>query len=144
VRLHGSVHGGIVPPTSLKADTGNWKYVLRLLAAATDVRVVGYSLPESDTHVQYLFKAAGVKPTTHLHRFDVIDADPTNVVFHRYEDFVAEGLLREARADARAYLTACRHKAARVTQRGSSELVEFVDLERMHEEFMQTHLRQSV
>ncbi|MEO6326922.1 MAG: SIR2 family protein [Thermoanaerobaculia bacterium] len=66
VKLHGSVHDkSIVPPTWNKAlhpdIKSAWQVAYDLLREATQICIIGYSLPITDAYVHYLFKAAFVE-----------------------------------------------------------------------------------
>lgn len=93
-KLHGSIDAGdIIPPTwnkSLvdKRIISSWKLAFKLLEQANQIRIVGYSLPETDSYVRYLLKAA-VLNAPNLKRIHVICLDPDGTVEHRYREFVA-------------------------------------------------------
>jgi hypothetical protein len=61
----------------------------RLLENANHVRVIGYSLPPTDTAVRYLLKAA-IARAEHLKTFHVLCLDDdNNTIRTRYDDFVS-------------------------------------------------------
>lgn len=91
-KLHGSVDGDdIVPPTWNKSlhehIIKEWECAFNLLSEANHIRILGYSLPESDTYIKYLLKAACSR-TPNLKSLDVICHDPTGAVARRYSDFI--------------------------------------------------------
>jgi hypothetical protein len=92
-KLHGSIDTGeIVPPTwNKRLAQGNilkaWQIAHWLLANANHVRIMGYSLPEADSYIKYLLRAAIVH-NSHLKTFDVLCLDHDGAVRKRYNDFV--------------------------------------------------------
>lgn len=97
-KLHGSIdEGNMVPPTWNKRLTPSiireWKLASRLLSEAKHIRVIGYSLPETDNYLRYLLKTAGAR-ATNWQSFDVLCNDPTGEVRDRYERFVTWSELR--------------------------------------------------
>lgn len=79
VKLHGSVDDDmIVPPTWNKSMAGDidleWKKAYQLLSSANHIRILGYSLPETDSYVRYLLKASTLR-SVNLKSIDVICLD---------------------------------------------------------------------
>ena len=108
-KLHGTVASGkIIPPTWNKglyteiADA--WQLAYRLLSTATQIRIVGYSLPETDSYVKYLLKSA-VTEANNLKQIDVICLDPKGEVKDRYGDFIDFPNYRFAPLDVLSYLS---------------------------------------
>lgn len=94
VKLHGSVDSkDIVPPVwskSLQVGTIRkaWRFAYDLLKGANEIRIIGYSLPDSDSYVRYLLRAA-VIDTPNLKRIDVLCKDNgKKEVEERYRAFV--------------------------------------------------------
>jgi hypothetical protein len=107
-KLHGSIAGSrIVPPTWNKSFhpeiLGTWKLAHRLLSEATHVRVIGYSLPESDAYVRFLLKSAVLR-SERLKSIHVICKDPDGSVERRYRSFVTFPRFRFSGADTLSYL----------------------------------------
>jgi hypothetical protein len=91
-KLHGSVDTRqIIPPTWNKAlgheIIGSWQLARKLLAEANQVRIIGYSLPSTDSYIRYLFRAA-VVDAFNLKRIDVLCMDQSGAIFKRYGDFI--------------------------------------------------------
>lgn len=92
-KLHGSVDTGeIVPPTwNKRLYQGDilkaWQIAHWLLANANHVRIIGYSLPEADSYIQYLLRAAIIH-NPHLKRIDVLCIDHDGEVRKRYDGFI--------------------------------------------------------
>lgn len=91
-KLHGDVGSGrIVPPTWSKGRNRevvpSWRRAYQVLAGATQIRVLGYSLAESDTYVRYLLKTAALQ-SERLKRFDVACLDVDGSVHERFARFV--------------------------------------------------------
>jgi hypothetical protein len=92
VKLHGSVDNQvIIPPTWNKTITPQidkeWETAYRLLSSANHIRIVGYSLPDSDAYVRYLLKA-GILKSENLKRIDVLCKDEDESVRRRYDSFI--------------------------------------------------------
>jgi hypothetical protein len=70
------VDASIVPPVSFKSASGNqssiWETALKRISSANNIIFVGYSMPRTDLHVQYFFKAA-VGPNRDLNKITVFD-----------------------------------------------------------------------
>lgn len=63
VKLHGSADTTtVIPPTWNKTITPHiereWETAYQLLSSANYIRIIGYSLPDSDAYVRYLLKAS--------------------------------------------------------------------------------------
>jgi hypothetical protein len=92
-KLHGSIDTGeIVPPTwNKRLAPGNilkaWQIAHWLLANANHVRIIGYSLPEADSYIKYLLRAAIIH-NPHLKSIDVLCIDHDGDVRKRYDDFI--------------------------------------------------------
>ncbi len=93
-KLHGSIDSDdIVPPIWSKSLTPlsirqSWQVAYELLKAANEIRIIGYSLPESDAYVRYLLRAA-VIDTPNLKRIDVLCKDNGDKeIERRYRGFV--------------------------------------------------------
>jgi hypothetical protein len=82
-KLHGSVDPlTIVPPTWSKGHAPDvreqWKRAWSALSSANEIRILGYSLPTTDSNVRFLLKAA-INATPHLKHVDVICQDDGDV-----------------------------------------------------------------
>ena len=92
-KLHGSIDTDeIVPPTWNKRLTRGdllkaWQIAHWLLENANHVRIIGYSLPEADSYIKYLLRAA-IVGNSHLKTSDVICLDHSGDVQRRYDDFI--------------------------------------------------------
>lgn len=107
-KLHGSVNGDIIAPTANKGYMsdeilGHWKLALKVLTDANHIRMLGYSLPVSDSYIKYLFKAA-ILDCYDLKSFDVICLDPNGDVQRRYNEFIQPGRFKFYAADVSNYL----------------------------------------
>ena len=95
-KIHGSVEDGqIIPPTFNKglflSDLPHaWKFAYELLMKANQIRIIGYSLPQTDAYIKYLLKAA-ISDAMELERIDVICLDPDKSVYAKYNDFIKFG-----------------------------------------------------
>lgn len=91
-KLHGSIDKmNIVPPTWNKYSNKDlkmiWKKAHKLLASANHIRILGYSLPVSDSYIKYFLKSALLE-SQHLKSIDVICRDPFGDVKRQYDDFI--------------------------------------------------------
>ncbi|MBI3660051.1 SIR2 family protein [Candidatus Acetothermia bacterium] len=140
-KLHGSIDPlTIVPPTWQKGNYEEvipaWKLAAQVLNDATQIRFLGYSLPETDIYVTYLLKAA-VVGAKNLKQIDVICLDDrTGSVESRYKRFIEPDKMRFLSANIEDYLFL-------VEQDGETWSVNrnpfiFNILESVHEKFMTT------
>ncbi|OBZ18922.1 hypothetical protein A8L34_05070 [Bacillus sp. FJAT-27264] len=91
-KLHGCIEmGNIVPPTWNKNSNtqlvDTWKGAQKQLSEANHIRILGYSLPLSDSYMKYMFKSS-ILESAHLKSIDVIALDPNGEVQKRYDDFI--------------------------------------------------------
>lgn len=134
-KLHGSIDAGtLVPPTWQKTldetsvrDT--WIRAYNILRTANEVRIIGYSLPESDAYVRYLLKAAAID-TPNLKRIDVICRDETGRVKARYDEFVRFHGYRFITGDTLSYLARTTGRYGQWPDRIDPDHLEFA-----HQEF---------
>ena len=92
-KLHGSVDGEIVAPTWRKVLSGSlrpdWTLAHRTLSEANHIRILGYSLPETDSYLRYLLVSA-VQFSENLKTIDVICLDDEQAtVEERYRQLVS-------------------------------------------------------
>jgi hypothetical protein len=90
----------MIPPTSMKGPApealrGVWRQAAKAFSEASEVVVIGYSLPVTDEFFRYLF-ALGAVSTVRFQRFWVLDPDPA--VEARFRSFL--GPLADARFKA--------------------------------------------
>src|SRR5262249_12079572 len=107
-KLHGSVDGGgIVPPTWNKSMPRRiaqaWRAASLMLRGATQLRILGYSLPEADAYVKYLLQV-GVLEAERLKRIDVVCLDPDGMVEERYRRLIAFSSWRFKNGNVEEYL----------------------------------------
>jgi hypothetical protein len=138
-KLHGSVGEDIIPPTWNKAIVGDkiisaWRIARAALASANHIRFIGYSLPKTDSYIQYLFKEA-ILDCEFLKTIDVICLDPDSTVKARYKDFVRFGRFRFASTRTEDYMQAM-HSAFNWSAEG--EAIRSDQLEVRHESFMRS------
>ena len=107
-KLHGSVDPlTIVPPTWQKLAGPEvrdaWKLAVHLLTKANEVRILGFSFPETDGYMKYLL-SLGAMRAPHLKQIDVICLDPTGDVQERYDRLVSFPKFRFRSVDLEQYL----------------------------------------
>jgi len=95
VKLHGSVEKKeIIAPTWNKFLKPSiilyeWKRAYELLKEANQIRIIGYSLPITDSYIKYLLKTSLVESENkHFKKIDVICKDPEGLVKKRYDEFI--------------------------------------------------------
>lgn len=141
-KLHGSVEfDNIVPPTWSKGVDRKilsaWQIAYRALIEATQIRIIGYSLPTADAYVKYLLKAAVMK-APHLKNLDVLCLDPSGEVRRKYDEFVRYPFYRFMNCNVSDYLASHQniYKSRRV---GDNQVLEVISLEDFHHHFFKTH-----
>jgi hypothetical protein len=108
-KLHGSIETTIVPPTWNKSDIDPkildaWKLAYKALVEANYIRIIGYSLPATDTYVKYLLSSAVMK-AFNLKKIDVICKDDSNgTIRKKYKKFINFKYYRFINGDVREYL----------------------------------------
>lgn len=138
-KLHGSIGGDIIPPTWNKSlhphITQEWQLAFKVLQQAEHIRVVGYSLPELDAYVRYLFKAA-VWQSDNLQKIDVLCLDPNGDVKTRWDEFVDFQYYRFRNINFEDYLQYLwKHSRREKSHWGATWYLQF-DIEEAHEQFM--------
>lgn len=141
-KLHGCVNERIVPPTwnkgSEKSILGDWRCAHKMLSEATQIRIIGYSFPESDSYIKYLLKSA-VRVSTRLRQIDYIVLGSDEGAISRCENFISIPV-RVVKTNAIDYLYSIKALVNQTTDRSSetnspSNLLSFVRLEEAHEAF---------
>lgn len=139
-KLHGSVGlDNIVPPTWSKGVAREilraWQMAYRVLVEATQIRIIGYSIPEADAYVKYLFKAAVMK-APHLKRLDILCLDADGSVRQRYDAFVEFPRYSFKNKDVIDYLQFYT-KYLKIHREDRYEILEFNKLENAHTSFFE-------
>jgi hypothetical protein len=143
-KLHGSVEPlTIVPPTWNKVASdevkASWQLAYRLLADATQIRFLGYSMPVTDTYVRYLLESA-VLQSQHLHRIDVLCLDDGEHSLEKhYRSLIAYRRFRFASKNIRSYLESINLQAQKNPMERVKEIytrLSFGQLEKIHERYM--------
>ncbi len=148
-KLHGTVKSSessklpnIVPPTWSKGSNEEvrpaWRLAFNLLRNANYIRVLGYSLPESDAYVRYLFKSA-ILDCEHLKGFDVITKDNDGDTQARYDKFLSFRKYRFQSSDLGKYMEIVRN-VSRQESRGEDVLINYDQLEDVHKRAMRSGL----
>lgn len=139
-KLHGCVDSGvIVPPTWRKflfpGIQTEWNAASKLLSDATQVRIIGYSLPIADAYLKYLFKSSILR-STHLKSIDVLTLDSDGSTKSRYDDFIEFNFYRFASANTMDYLQAITNVSK---SSGHVRSVHYNKLETLHDQFMRSN-----
>jgi len=140
-KLHGSIDSTIVPPTWSKGPieseiSGAWKLAYKYLTEANHIRIIGYSLPITDTYVKYLLKSAATE-SLNLKSIDVICMDPDHSVEKRYKDFIIFDHSRFADENITRYFDAI--FVRQVPASRDVKMVTLDKLEKAHERFMEQY-----
>ena len=143
-KLHGSVDTEIVPPTWRKLAVSGledqWKSAYDMLREATQLRILGYSLPVTDVYVRYLLEA-GAMEAEQLKRIDVVCLDDAHGSLRkRYEELVCFRNFRFANRDIADYLDPAETASLHFEKDspGPPHMLrwEYATLHRRHEAFM--------
>lgn len=148
-KLHGSIDlDEIIAPTwnkilRKKIIRQNWKLAFNLLSEANHIRIIGYSLPITDSYIKYLFKSSVIKKRTpHLKSIDVITLDPDGSVKQRYDDFIHFHNYRFKSENFVKFLELNYDSTRKnfVKGEGSTGMTKIIfdNLEKAHEKFMET------
>lgn len=147
-KLHGSVNGTIVPPTWNKVARPEereiqegWQLAYKALSEATQIRILGYSLPQTDAYVRYLFESATMEEPhrKNLKNIDVICLDdPDGSVKRRYEEFLCFDRWCFSQVEIGRYLSVNRDRVRpEVGAHQNEEVLRFNRLEGAHEHLME-------
>jgi hypothetical protein len=141
IKLHGSIDkGNIIPPTFNKGLYGSefprtWKQASSILSAANEIRIIGYSLPITDSYIKYLLMAA-IDRSRSLDRIDWIVRDSSSSVSDRIRQFVSFKNVRFLQADTSRYLRSVFAYTVNSQQTsGFTDRLVFDRLESAHEQF---------
>ena len=140
-KLHGSIDDlTIVPPTWNKNNNSDlaaiWGSAKKIMEEANHIRILGYSLPISDSYIKYLLKSS-VLESRHLKTIDVINLDPSGIVKNRYDEFINFNYYRFVNGNIENYLR-LNHDFHKVQRRKNNEreVIKFDLLEDVHEKFI--------
>ncbi len=93
IKLHGCVKNkNIIPPTWAKSTTEEmvkiWRNAYNVIKDSTQIRIIGYSLPVTDSNVRFLLKSAMLKNQC-LKKIDVINFDSSRQENKKlYDEFI--------------------------------------------------------
>jgi hypothetical protein len=139
-KLHGSIDTTIVPPTYNKNLINEdikeqWRIAIQLLTEANHIRILGYSLPITDSYIKFLLQNAVVNSSisANLKRIDVICQDLNNQgVPSRYGNFIKYKNYRFCNNSIENYLS----KIAYVSHSTLDDTSNFIINEEEHNKFM--------
>lgn len=134
-KLHGCIENGSIVPPTWRKDTSettqsSWILAKKLLESANHIRILGYSLPITDSYLKYLFKSSIVN-TKHLKSLDIINLDYTEETKNRYKDFISFNKLRYVNRNLKMYID----EIAAVSRKGI-ESGRLNSIEEVHNRFM--------
>ena len=142
-KLHGSIDtNSIIPPTWNKGVNKQeilsaWQLAYNSLIDANHLRIIGYSLPTTDTYIKYLLKSAVMK-AQHLKSIDIICLDSDGSVKERYENFITFKYYRFANRNVIDYLQTNYKKYEKMGIKDPVTELPLDRLEDAHEEFFQS------
>jgi hypothetical protein len=140
LKLHGSCDlKKIIPPTWSKGIRNNlisktWKNAFDVLSQANHIRVIGYSLPETDSYIKYLLKTAVIK-NEHLKSIDIICLDNDETIKTKYYDFVDFKYMRFRNTNTENYLQTL-FDATQNKKFSRTTSINMINLESVHDSFM--------
>jgi hypothetical protein len=106
-KLHGSIDSEIVPPTwrkSLpKSVKSAWSNSCKWISEANQIRVLGYSMPDTDVYIKYLL-SAGIIQSKNIRQIDVICLDPCDHVKKRFDKLISFPHYRFAKGNIESFL----------------------------------------
>lgn len=151
IKLHGSITDEIfVLPTWNKSisngsSTVDWQIALRKLSQAHSIRILGYSLPETDYYLQYLFEAAAsLRDMENLESIDILCLDDrSDSVHERYGKFISSEHqeMRFVNRDIKIYLKSIFKKRDFSLDTSGGYIVKYKNLEEVHENFFKENAR---
>lgn len=140
VKIHGSVsQGEIIPPTFNKGLyqpqlPKQWRRGYDVLMKAHQIRIVGYSLPQTDAYIKYLLKAA-IGKLGSLEQIDVLCKNGDGNVKKRYAEFVRFKNFRYVDGDVVDYLKF----HFDIVKKRNGDTLRYDKLEDAHSQFMRAH-----
>jgi len=142
-KLHGSVkEGKIILPSYLKGRKDlppSWVLAFKLLQEAHEVRIIGYSLPETDAYIKSLLHAS-LGQSRDIQTIDVVGVDDeAGSLRQKYENFINPSRLRFVPGTTEQYLEYNLNMTRSRT--GESREMKFINLEEAHELFMRDKTR---
>jgi len=142
VKIHGSVDKKeVIPPTYNKGLYGSelpqsWRNAYNILVKANHIRVLGYSLPQTDSYIKYLLMAS-IDKLKDLDRIDWIALDPSHELEDRFNQFITFRNKKFSNSNIKGYLESIFAHSVNVSASITTEQVSFTYLEQAHDEFMQ-------
>ena len=137
-KLHGCAQAGTIVPPTWRKGSGDvvqaWKLAHHLLRDANQIRIVGYSLPVSDSYIRYLLKSA-MGFSSDLKKVDIINNDRSRIE-PRYRDFIDFNNLRFHDGDLQFFFRLMADRVGRNSRGlGFKDSMLFGGLEEVHENF---------
>lgn len=86
-KLHGSVDSHIIAPSwakNIDETMDAWNKAALWLSEANEIRILGYSLPVTDSYIKHLFSTAFIE-SKNLQYIDILSLDPTGNIEKQYE-----------------------------------------------------------
>jgi len=108
-KLHGSIDSdNIIPPTwakTIKSEVRkDWIDAFEILKNANEIRIIGFSFPNTDSHISYLFKSAIIE-NENLKNIDILCLDnKEDTVKKKYDTIFCTKKYRFLNDDVKNYL----------------------------------------
>ncbi|RAK04008.1 SIR2-like protein [Halanaerobium saccharolyticum] len=139
-KLHGCVElGNIIPPTWNKTSNDKllktWQLADKLLSEANHIRILGYSLPVTDSYIIYLLKSS-ILDCDHLKSIDVITLDKNKQTKSNYDQFIDFANYRFKNANIVDYFQMIKEVLTEGDLLARSDRYNYNFLERSHNKFM--------
>lgn len=150
LKLHGSIEDkSIIPPTynkNLQSEelTRAWQKAYQLLSEAEEIRIIGYSLPETDNNIRYLLKCS-ILESKNLKSLDVLCLDKNGEVKKKYDKFVKFKYYNFYNCDVKDYLEKIKNQnRLKTVDTGKEYRIHYIDcdvLEKCHKKFTYNFLK---
>ena len=143
VKLHGCVEKKTIIPPTWNKGLGNedilqsWKFAHKLLSEANYIRIIGYSLPTTDSYIKYLLKSALIDiDIPHLKQIDIICKSNNDNLKTHYNNFINWKNIRFVNKDFTFFLKAL-YESLKITDKNDNKhFASFTGIEEVHEQFM--------
>lgn len=140
-KLHGCVEKqNIIPPTWNKNSNDKllqtWQLADTVLREANHIRIIGYSLPVTDSYIIYLLKSSMLN-CKHLKSIDVITLDNDGQTKKNYDEFIDYSYYRFQNKNILDYFSTIKSEFDKNNRSSStSSGYKFNSLEKAHKIFM--------
>jgi hypothetical protein len=140
IKLHGCAESGqVIAPTWNKSLNQSmlplWDAAHSAFESANHIRIIGYSLPDTDAYIKYLLRSA-VACAPHLKSIDVICKDADGTTKQRYDTFIRFKYYRFKQINVSNYLYGFGPQLVKEFSGGRQQHANYPDPELAHENIM--------